>query len=90
MRMNRLDANHYREALEIPSRKLSAVFKSVLVGAGAGAVASFYRLLLGRAEAWSFQIYDFFRGRPGLIPLLFLSLAAAGYLVGLKPITLTG
>lgn len=83
MHMNRLDANHYREALEIPSRKLSAVFKSVLVGAGAGAVASFYRLALGRAEAWSVAMYEFFRGRPALIPLLFLGLAATGYLVGL-------
>jgi len=81
--MNRLDANHYREALMMPSRKLSAVFKSVLVGAGAGAVASFYRLSLGRAEAWSFAMYDYFRARPQRIPLMFLALAALGYLVGL-------
>ena len=39
--MNRLDANHYREAISMPSRKLSLVVKGALVGAGAGAVASF-------------------------------------------------
>ncbi len=81
--MNRLDANHYREAIEIPSRKLSLVFKGVLVGAGAGAVASFYRLALIWAEETSEGMYGFFRARPALIPLLFLALAAAGYLVGL-------
>ncbi len=80
--MNRLDANHYREALEFPARKLSVVFKSVLVGAGAGAVASFYRLALGTAGEWSFAIYRFFGSRPALIPALFLALAALGYAVG--------
>ena len=80
--MNRLDANHYREALGFPSRKLAMVFKSVLVGAGSGAVVSFYRLVLGQAETWSGGIYGFFRGRPAMIPLLFLLLALAGYLVG--------
>ncbi len=82
IRMHRLDANHYREALEIPDRKLSIVFKSALVGAGAGAVASFYRLALGAAESWSFRMYAFFLARPALIPLLFLGLAAAGVAVG--------
>ena len=79
--MNRLDANHYREALGFPSRKLTMVFKSVLVGAGAGAVASFYRLALGQAEAWSGAAYAFFRARPAMIPLLFLALALTGYAV---------
>ncbi len=80
--MNRLDANHYREALEYPARKLSVVFKSVLVGAGAGAVASFYRLVLGGAEAWSFAAYRFFGAHPALIPVMFAALAALGYAVG--------
>jgi hypothetical protein len=36
MGMNRLDANHYREALEIPTRKISTVLKSVLVARAPG------------------------------------------------------
>lgn len=81
--MNRLDANHYREAISMPSRKLSLVVKGALVGAGAGAVASFYRLALVWAEARSEGVYDFFRARPAMIPLLLLLLAASGHLVGL-------
>lgn len=81
--MNRLNANHYREAISLSSRKLSLVGKGALVGAGAGAVASFYRLALAWAEGKSEAMYGFFRARPGMIPLLFLILAASGYLVGL-------
>lgn len=75
--------NNYKSVVNMDSSRLHIVYKSILVGLIAGIITCLYRLLLMKAEEFSFMVYDYFRSHLILIPLLFLILGAAGYITGL-------
>lgn len=74
--------NNYNAVINVESQKLSALWKSALIGIGVGLITTAYRFTLMKAESYSHSIYDFFRDRPMYLPLVFIGLAAAGYFVG--------
>jgi H+/Cl- antiporter ClcA len=76
------EINHYQAAIAIHSRRLMLVGKSICIGVAAGIVVVLYRLLLMGAEELSLNIYAFFSDHLALLPILFLSLGALGYLIG--------
>jgi H+/Cl- antiporter ClcA len=76
------EINHYQSAIDIHSRKLLLVGKSIFIGASAGSVVVLYRLLLIEAEMLSRSAYTYFAGHLNLIPLMFLALGILGYVIG--------
>nr|HML47913.1 chloride channel protein [Clostridia bacterium] len=80
--MNRNEVNHYQEAISFSYRKIALIGKSICIGVCVGAVASLYRLVLGKAETSAFALYAYFKGHTALIPLVFLGLGLLGYGVG--------
>lgn len=62
--------------------KSEIIFKSILVGLGAGFVSSMYRLALFYAEKASAYAYIFFRDNLIFLPVMFLTLIVLGYFVG--------
>ncbi len=76
------EVNHYQAAIAIHSRNLMLVGKSIFIGAAAGIIVVFYRLLLMGAEKLSRSAYTYFAGHLILIPLLFLVLGIMGYIIG--------
>jgi len=74
--------NNYKILTDDNSRKISIIFKSLLVGVAAGAVAVLYRLTLTYAEDFAFIMYEFLRNNLLFIPLILVSLCIMGYFVG--------
>lgn len=75
--------NNYKAVVDMDSRKLFIVFKSLIVGLLSGIVVSIYRLIIMFAEKISYSMYDYIRNNMIVLPLAFALLAAAGYIVGL-------
>ncbi|MGB5823860.1 MAG: chloride channel protein [Proteocatella sp.] len=78
-----MNKNNYKEATNVYSRKLTMLYKSMLVGFFVGIVVVAYRLMLLNAENLSFKIYDFLRENLRFLPAGFVILGLFGYLVGL-------
>lgn len=74
---NNLDILTQRE-----SKKFKLVLKSLLVGAIASIVTVAYRYALQVAENFSFSMYSYVKENSWAVPLLFLGLAIAGFIVG--------
>lgn len=74
--------NNYKEATGIYSSKLSILYKSIITGFLAGAVVIIYRLILVKAEYFSFQMYDYLKENIYYVPLAFGLLGLLGYFTG--------
>ncbi len=75
--------NHVAAALTLQHRKLSILWKSMLVGIGASVVVSAYRYALTRIETLTHEGYEALRHGPaGWIILAFVALVIAGAGVG--------
>ncbi|KAF5077624.1 H(+)/Cl(-) exchange transporter ClcA [anaerobic digester metagenome] len=74
--------NNYQKAIQLHSRKLPLVLKSIVVGFSVSMVVILYRLVLSQAEEWSLLIYGYFRDRTAQIPILFLILGLTGWGIG--------
>lgn len=82
MKENIKTQNNYKKLLNTDRTLLFTVGKSLLIGIISGLTVVAYRWLLGRAETFSFALYDAVRGRLPYITLLFLALALCGILIG--------
>ena len=74
--------NNYKILTDDNSRKVSIIFKSLLVGVAAGGVAVLYRLTLTYAEDFAFMMYGLLRNNLLFVPLILVSLCIMGYFVG--------
>lgn len=72
--------NNYNHAVKEYSRQVNIVIKSMAAGLFAGLISSAYRFLLQKAEAFSFDMFDYFRAHLLFIPLLFAILISFGLL----------
>lgn len=77
------DINNYKEVINTRHKNINFLLRSILVGILVGIVVSAYRFVLTNAEHISFDIYRYFTEHINMIPLLFLGLGTAGYLIGL-------
>ena len=75
--------NDYNKAIHTHNRKLSIVYKSILVGICASLITVLYRLVLTKAEAVSLLIYSYVGQYRSLIFPLFIILGVMGWLIGL-------
>lgn len=60
---------------------IPAVFVASLAGAVSGALIFFYRLAANYVMGYSVDIYEFMRAKPAFIPLLFVGLIAAAFMM---------
>ncbi|GAB1433364.1 ClC family H(+)/Cl(-) exchange transporter [Spirochaetota bacterium] len=75
--------NNYERVLDLEMQRVSALWKSAVVGLAVGMVIVLYRFVLSKMEELSLGCYGFFLAHPALLPLLFAGLGGTGYLVGL-------
>ncbi|GAU79534.1 ClC family H(+)/Cl(-) exchange transporter [Fusibacter sp. 3D3] len=73
--------NNYESITSHDARRIPIILQSILVGALAGGVVVFYRLILTRAETYAFGIYAYVGEHIKFIPILFLALILAGFLL---------
>lgn len=64
------------------SKKIHLILKALLVGIIASFITVLYRYSLALAEKYSFSIYSFVSENKWAVPLLFLTLALIGFIVG--------
>ena len=75
--------NHRPNELNIENQRLSLIWKAALTGFAAALVVIAYRILLGKLETLSFQLYGHAKNNPLLLPVVFIMLGIMGYGVGM-------
>ncbi|MBE6082659.1 MAG: ClC family H(+)/Cl(-) exchange transporter [Tissierellaceae bacterium] len=75
--------NKYKSVIDINSKKLPVLYKSILIGLAVGIVASFYRLVLMSGEKLCFRVYDYIDSHLILFPFVFIILCLLGFFVGI-------
>lgn len=71
--------NKYKSVIDINSKKLPVLYKSILIGLAVGIVASFYRLVLMSGEKLCFRVYDYIDSHLILFPFVFIILCLLGF-----------
>lgn len=74
--------NNYKAIINTHENQLVTLYKSMLIGVLVGITASAYRTVLKWAETLSSTLYGFLRQNLWYLPLAFLLLGIAGYLIG--------
>ncbi|MDD3168088.1 MAG: ClC family H(+)/Cl(-) exchange transporter [Eubacteriales bacterium] len=74
--------NDYHRVIHTHHRKLTIVYKSILVGLFVGIVTILYRLSLTIAEEYSFTIFSYVSGHRSFIFPLFIILGILGWSIG--------
>lgn len=74
--------NNYKAIINQKNNRPTILYKSMLIGILVGMTASAYRLVLKWAETLSSSLYELLRQNLWYLPLAFLLLGIAGYLVG--------
>ena len=69
--------------LDIGNQRPSLIWKAALAGFAAALVVIAYRILLGKLETLSFQLYGHAKNNPLLLPVVFIVLGIMGYGVGM-------
>lgn len=73
--------NNYESITSHNARRIPMILQSILIGALAGGVVVFYRLILTRAEDYAFRMYKYVGEHLEFMPVLFVGLILAGFLL---------
>ncbi|MBF4693927.1 ClC family H(+)/Cl(-) exchange transporter [Fusibacter ferrireducens] len=73
--------NNYESITSHNARRIPMVLQSILIGALAGGIVVFYRLILTKAENYAFSMYKYVGEHIKFIPILFVVLILAGFLL---------
>ncbi len=74
--------DHGQNELNRGNQRLSLIWKAALTGVAVALVVIAYRIVLGRLESLSFQLYGYAKNNPIFLPLVFIVLGIMGYGVG--------